>query len=287
MGADCRATSPARHRRRSADRLRGPMVPRRDASPLARLLIAGNWKMNTTRAEAQRLAAIALDLAREAPGVEVAVFPPAVWLETVAGVLRGAPGLVALGGQTCHPEAKGAHTGAISAAMLAEAGCAYALAGHSEVRRETCQDDAKVRGSVAAALSARLRVLLCVGEDAAERAAGKTRGVVTAQVDAALAGLSAARAHLDGACEHVWASGTGVNAAPADAAKAHGGIRGRLDAAGVGRARILYGGSVPPANIGGFLAQPAVDGVLVGGQSLDGGAFSAIVRAALARGART
>jgi len=240
--------------------------------------------MNTTRAEAQHLAGLAVQTAKDVPAAEVVVFPPYVWLEAVAEVLRFAPGSVALGGQACHAEPKGAHTGAVSARMLAEVGCSYVLAGHSEVRREWAQDDAKVRASVAAALAARLEVLLCVGEDAAERAAGRAREVVVRQVDAAVADQPGIRDRIQVAYEPVWAIGTGQNATPEQAAEAHGWIRERLDAAGARRARILYGGSVSPANIRGFLAQPAVDGVLVGGQSLDAAAFASVVRAALARG---
>jgi triosephosphate isomerase len=260
------------------------MPARRPEERRSRPLVAGNWKMNGTRAQAQHLAAIAIETARDVPQVEVAVFPPSVWLEAVAELLRAAQGTVALGGQWCHGEAKGAHTGAVSAPMLAEVGCAYVLAGHSEVRRECGQDDARVRASSAAGLAAGLRVLLCVGEDGPEREAGRAREVVVRQVDAVVAGLSGAEDRLDVAYEPVWAIGTGRHALPEQAAEAHGWIRERLDAAHAKRARILYGGSVTPANIDGFLAQPAVDGVLVGGQSLDGGAFASLVRAALARG---
>jgi triosephosphate isomerase len=240
--------------------------------------------MNGTRAQAQHLTAVAVETAREAAEVEVAVFPPFVWLEAVAEVLRAAGGTVALGGQGCHAEAKGAHTSGVSAAMLAEVGCTYVLAGHSEVRRETGADDARVRACAAAGLAAGLRVLLCVGEDGAEREAGLAREVVVRQVDAVVPGLARAADRLDVAYEPVWAIGTGRHALPEQAAEVHGWLRERLDAAGAQRARILYGGSVTPANIDGFLAQPAVDGVLVGGQSLDGAAFRTLVRAALARG---
>jgi triosephosphate isomerase len=241
--------------------------------------------MNGSRADAERWAAAAAGAAREHPGVEVVVFPPAVWLEAAARTLRAAGGAAALGGQSCHGDARGAHTGALSAPMLAEAGCAFVLAGHSEVRREQGQDDARVRASVGAALAAGLSVLLCVGEDGAERDAGRAREVVTRQVDAALFGLPGGDGRLDVAYEPVWAIGTGRNASPEQAAEAHGWARERLVSAGFPRARILYGGSVSPANIGGFLASPAVDGVLVGGMSLDPAAFAAIVAAAAARGA--
>ncbi len=260
------------------------------ASPLeprSRPLVAGNWKMNGTRESARLLASAAVDAARSCPAVDVAVFPPHVWLDSVSQVLRAAQGAgvtVALGGQDCHGEPKGAHTGAVSAAMLAEVGCSYVLCGHSEVRRENGQDDARVAKAVAAGLAAGLRVIACVGEDAAERDAGRAREVVTRQVAAVLSGAAAGPDRLDVAYEPVWAIGTGRTATPETAGEAHGWIRALLAAAAEG-ARILYGGSVQPDNIRGLLATPGVDGVLVGGQSLDARAFRALVHAAAARAA--
>lgn len=239
--------------------------------------------MNGTRAQAKALALAAVEVAGSVPAAEVAVFPPHVWLDTVAAALAASPGLVALGGQCCHPEAKGAHTGAVSAAMLAEVGCSYVLAGHSETRREWSLTDDAVAKSVAAGLAAGLRVLACVGETEAERDAGRAREVVLRQTAAILSGAAGAPDRIDLAYEPVWAIGTGRNATPEQAAEVHGWLRAFLSASAARGARILYGGSVHPDNIVGLLAQPAVDGVLVGGQSLDAAAFSAIVRAARAK----
>ena len=154
------------------------------------------------------------------------------------------------------------------------------LTGHSEVRREQGATDAKVVASTRAALAAGLRPVVCVGESQDERDGGQTRAVLSRQVGALVAGLPGALSQLDVAYEPVWAIGTGRNATPEQAAEVHGWIRAALDAAGGERARILYGGSVAPANIGGFLSQPGVDGVLVGGQSLEAKAFAVLVEAA-------
>jgi triosephosphate isomerase len=249
-----------------------------------RLLVAGNWKMNGDRTLAATLCAAAAAAARAAPEVDVAVFPPATLLEQAAAALSGTP--VAVGGQTCHGERDGAHTGALSAGMLRDAGCRSVLVGHSEVRTEQAQDDAAVARSVAAARAAGLAPILCVGETRAEREAGRAREVVERQIGAVLAGRPDAADGLDVAYEPVWAIGTGRSATPAEAGEVHGWIRGLLEGARGGRARILYGGSVTPDNIGGFLAVPGVDGVLVGGRSLDPTAFTSLVEAARAAAVR-
>lgn len=236
--------------------------------------------MNGDRTLARVLASSAITAATAAPGIDVALFPPAPLLLTVATAIGAPGGRVALGGQTCHADAKGAHTGSISASMLVEAGCTYVLVGHSEVRREWAQDDEGVRGSAAAALAAGLRPIVCVGETQAERDAGRAREVVERQIQAVVWGLSTGDRGIDVAYEPVWAIGTGLNASPAQAGEAHGWIRTVLDASRVDRARILYGGSVSPSNIGGFLSEPGVDGVLVGGASLDPAAFASLIEAA-------
>ena len=260
-------------------------APRSPIDP-TRLLVAGNWKMNGTRAQAREWAAGALAAAGEAPEVEVAVFPPAVWLTTVADVIGAPAGSVSLGGQSCHPEKEGAHTAAISAAMLAEAGCRYALLGHSEVRSEAGLRDEGVRAALDTAAAAGLRPLVCVGETAAERDEEKTREVLVRQVDAVFGGRFGAPPAADVAYEPVWAIGTGRTASPEQAREALAWIRERLDDAGSRRSRILYGGSVTPANIAGFLSQPGhlrgFDGVLAGGTSLVVPAFQALVDAARA-----
>jgi len=267
-----------------------PTVPAapRHPSPSAprRPLVAGNWKMNGTRPLARTLAHAALAAARASLDVDVAVFPPYPLLPYVAEALGSPDGPVALGGQACHADAKGAHTSGVSASMLAEAGCTLVLCGHSEVRTECGQGDEGVRGSAAAALDAGLRPLVCVGETRAERDAGRAREVLERQLDAVVLRLPRGADGIDVAYEPVWAIGTGLTATPAQAGEAHAWLRVRLDAVRGERARILYGGSVAPANIGGFLSVPGVDGVLVGGQSLDPAAFTSLVEAARHAAAR-
>jgi triosephosphate isomerase len=245
-----------------------------------RPLIAGNWKMNGKRADALRWARAAVAAARGAPN-DVAVFPPFPYLVDVATAIREAGGGVALGAQACHPEPFGAYTGAVSAAMLAEAGCTAVLCGHSE-RRRAGESDAFVAGAVARALEAGLAPVLCVGETKDERREGRARSVVTAQLEAALDELPEGGVALTVAYEPVWAIGTGETATPEQVGEVHGWIRRRLkdrDGAWGARVRILYGGSVHPGNIGRLLAAGDVDGALVGGASLDPDAFARLVAA--------
>ena len=263
-----------------------------------RRLVAGNWKMNGDRASARVLGAGARAAATGAPDVEVVVFPPFPLLPLVADVLDAPRGAAGLGGQSCHGEPKGAHTGSVSAAMLVEAGCTYVLCGHSETRRELAYDDVRVRASFDAAWRAGLRPILCVGETRDERDAGRAREVVERQLGAASVDRAECRGRFDVAYEPVWAIGTGRNASPDQAFEVHGWIRACLATPSAPpprggsapaappplppgpRSRILYGGSVAPDNIAGFLSQPGVDGVLVGGMSLDASSFAALVSAA-------
>jgi triosephosphate isomerase len=249
-----------------------------EGGPGARRLIAGNWKMNGTRALARAWAKAAAEAAREAGHHEVCVFPPHALLAAAAEGLAEGGGAASLGGQACHPDPAGAHTGAVSAAMLAEAGCAYVLCGHSETRVECGLSDAWVGRAAATALRAGVRPIVCVGETEAERRAGRAREVVRREVAGALAEARGEQGAVDFAYEPVWAIGTGTSATPSDAAEAHRWIREMAAEAGRERVRILYGGSVSPANIEGLLAEPEVDGVLVGGASLDPQAFSTIAR---------
>jgi len=245
-------------------------------------LIAGNWKMNGTRAEACEWAEAAARAATDAPN-EAAIFPAYPHLAKVAGVLDAHGGRVALGGQACAAEAKGAFTGAVAASMLAEVGCTYVLCGHSERRHIFSETDDNVAASLAQALEAGLTPVLCVGETLEEREAGRAREVLLRQLDAGLARLRSPADPLLIAYEPVWAIGSGKAASPREAAEAHGWLRTRVaetDAERAAAVRILYGGSVNPGNIGGFLEVPDVDGALIGGAALDPVAFGRMIRTA-------
>jgi triosephosphate isomerase len=237
-------------------------------------LVAGNWKMNGLRSDGTALAA---DLGRRAAatacelGCDLLICPPATLLLTVHAVLAGSG--VALGGQDCHAERRGAHTGDISAEMLADAGCTHVILGHSERRRQHGETDADIRAKILAAGRAGLAAILCVGETLPEREAGNAIDVVERQ----LHGSIPPGAELDRlivAYEPVWAIGTGRNCATDDIAAMHQAIRARLSR----ETRILYGGSVNPGNAAAILGSSEVDGALVGGASLSAGGFWAIAR---------
>jgi triosephosphate isomerase len=259
-----------------------------------RKLIAGNWKMNLTAARARELALVVAAEAERLRGqVDVAVFPTALQLASVAGLAALAAGegtasaALAVGVQNLHPERSGAFTGELSGVLARDAGATMALCGHSERRQLFGETSAFVGAKVVAALRDGLVPVLCVGETLAERDAGETLAVVTEQLAAGLAGLSPAEvARVVVAYEPVWAIGTGRNATPAQAEAVHAAIRAWLlthaGAEAAEAARVLYGGSVKPDNAAELLAQPNVDGALVGGASLEAGAFLAILRAALA-----
>ncbi len=258
------------------------------------VVIAANWKMHTTPADAGALAA-RVAAATDAPEVVRVICPPYVALAAVRDALAGSG--VAVGAQNVHHELAGAYTGEVSAPMLA--GLArWVIVGHSERRRDQGETDVLINRKVAVALAQGLSVILCVGEQLAEREAGRAVAVVGAQVRACLAGIQELPA-ADGstgpwltlAYEPVWAIGTGRNASGADAAAIAEVIRstlGELGVAGRGEATpILYGGSVASANIAEFLAEPSLDGALVGGASLKVEEMAGIVaRAALTARAR-
>jgi len=251
---------------------------------MRRPFVAGNWKMYGTAASS---AALAEGLKRElagVSGVDVAVFPPFVYVPAVAAILAGSG--IAVGAQdVCTEEGEAAFTGEVSGAMLKDVGCALALVGHSERRHKLGEDNARVHEKLIATLKPGLGVILCVGELLDERQAGKTEDVVTAQIREGLAGLDAAQmASVTIAYEPVWAIGTGRTATPDQAQEVHRMIRGLLgemfDEATAAACRIQYGGSVKPENAATLMAQPDVDGGLVGGASLKADSFAAIVRAA-------
>ncbi len=215
--------------------------------------------------------------------VEVAVCPPFVYLRDVADVLAGTP--VGLGGQNMHFEPSGAYTGEISPAMLTDVGCRYVILGHSERREYFHETDALVNQKVRAALQAGLTPIVCVGERLEQRESGQTAEVVEQQVRGSLAGLSSEEGgKLVIAYEPVWAIGTGRTATPEQAEEVHAQIRqwlASLFGPGVAETiRIQYGGSVKPDNARDLLAQPNIDGALVGGASLKVDSFAAIVQAA-------
>lgn len=248
-----------------------------------RKLIAGNWKMNGLRADGLALARAVADRAPKpgGSGPELLICPPATLIALIAENVAST--VVALGGQDCHAEPSGAHTGDISAPMLADLGCRYVIVGHSERRINHGETSAQVRAKAEAALGAGLTAIVCIGETLAERDAGRTLEIIKAQLGSSLPkGASAANVVI--AYEPVWAIGTGRNATTGQVAEVHSLIRRELagrvpDAEGV---RILYGGSVKPSNAAELLAVRDVDGALVGGASLKADDFMAIAGAAVA-----
>ena len=246
-----------------------------------RKLIAGNWKMNPpTLSKAVALAQAVVAATRDATP-EVLVIPPSPFLPASAEALRDSR--IALGAQNVHPERGGAYTGEVAGSMLADVGVRYVLCGHSERRQLFGESPALVGAKVAAAHRDQLVPILCVGETLGERDADITEKVVAEQLDAGLAALDPAMiAETVIAYEPVWAIGTGRNATPEQAQAVHAFIRGWLgERVGelAAEMRILYGGSVKAGNAAELMAQPDVDGALVGGASLEAAGFAAIVQA--------
>jgi triosephosphate isomerase len=246
------------------------------------VIVAGNWKMHTTPAEAGELARTIASRTREA-GVIRVFCPPFVGLAAVRDALAESDPDVAVGAQNVHHELAGAYTGEIAAPMLAGL-ATWVIIGHSERRRDAGETDEIIGRKLGRAVDAGLRPILCVGEQLADREAGRAEEVVDAQLAGALSGHepdALAGAALVIAYEPVWAIGTGRNATGADAAAMADGIRGSLHALGWGdlaaEVPVLYGGSVTSANIGEFLAEPAIDGALVGGASLKPDEMAGIV----------
>jgi triosephosphate isomerase len=251
-----------------------------------RTLIAANWKMNKTASEAAAFAAEIRPALPALAAVELVIFPSFLCLRVVADALAGTA--AAVGAQDIFWEASGAYTGEVSAAMVKDGGAAWVLVGHSERRHVIGESNEVVGRKFAAALAGGLSPILCVGETLAERDGGRQAEVVRAQLESAFAGCSAAQAARAAiAYEPVWAIGTGRAARPADADEMHRAIRawlaGRFGADTAAGIRIQYGGSVKPESARDLLEREEIDGLLVGGASLDAGSFAAIARAAPAR----
>jgi triosephosphate isomerase len=243
-------------------------------------LIAGNWKMYKTVGEAVTLVKALLAELGPTLDREVLVCPPFTALHPLNSLLAGTP--IALGAQDLFHEPQGAYTGAISPLMLRDVGCRYVIVGHSERRQYFGDDDALVNRKLRAALLDGLRPILCVGESKPQRDTGLAEQVVVAQVRAGLAGISAAELmEVVIAYEPIWAIGTGDTATPADAQAMHATIRITLATLHTPelakRVRIQYGGSVKPDNVDELMAQPDIDGALVGGASLKAESFLRII----------
>jgi triosephosphate isomerase (TIM) len=260
-----------------------PRPPR--AAGVRQPLMAGNWKMNENHFEAialvQKLAFTLTD--KDFDLVEAAVLPPFTALRSVQTLIEGDKLRISYGAQDLSPHDYGAYTGDVSGSMLAKLGCEYVLAGHSERRQYHAETDELVNAKVQAALRWGLTPILCVGEPLEIRQTGEHLQFCIGQLDRSLAGIPAAEvAAMVIAYEPVWAIGTGEVATPQDAQEMTAAIRSRIsevhDAETGFGVRILYGGSVKPGNIAPIMAQPDVDGALVGGASLDAGQFAQICR---------
>ncbi|MBM3616721.1 MAG: triose-phosphate isomerase [Alphaproteobacteria bacterium] len=242
-----------------------------------RKLAAGNWKMNGTVASLAEVQA--LIAAQPAPACEMLLCPPATLISAIATAAHGSALMV--GAQGCHAKPSGAHTGDLSAPMLADAGASHVILGHSERRADHGETDAQVRAKAEAAQAAGLVAIVCVGETEAQRDAGETLAVIGAQIDGSVPTTSTA-ANLVIAYEPVWAIGTGRTPTLSQIAEVHAFLRARLAdhiGAQAAQVRLLYGGSVKPSNAAEIFALPDVDGALVGGASLKAADFAPIVAA--------
>jgi triosephosphate isomerase len=246
--------------------------------------VAGNWKMNTDSHTSISLAeAVASGSSDIAEQVHIAVIPPFVYIPAVVKAVSTAR--IAVGAQDVYYEQKGAFTGEISPSMLKDIGCTYALCGHSERRHVIGETDELVNKKVSAAISGGLLPILCVGELIEQRKESQTEEIVTKQIKNGLAGLSAEKASaITIAYEPVWAIGTGLTATPQQAQEVHALIRKLIgemyDSQLAGEIRILYGGSAKPSNAAELMAQADIDGLLVGGASLNADDFVSIIQAA-------
>jgi triosephosphate isomerase len=247
---------------------------------MGRPILTANWKMNKTSREASAFATELLGRIAGEGAVEVVIAPPFTALAAVAQAISGSE--VLLAAQNVSPEPSGAFTGEISAPMLAEIGCAWGIVGHSERRHLFGEDDALVARKARALHEHGIGAIVCVGETLDQREAGRTLAVLGAQLEGSLRDLSGDDApRLVVAYEPVWAIGTGRTADPETAQEAHAFIRqhlGQRFGSDAGAIRLQYGGSVTPKNVYALMAQPDIDGALVGGASLDPESFSRIVR---------
>ena len=253
-----------------------------------RILIAGNWKMNGLGKDARALGGgLATQMSRaknsktNKPAFEMLICPPAALLGPVIDAVKGKG--IAVGGQDCHANASGAHTGDSSAELLKSIGCKYTLVGHSERRTDHGESDAQVKAKAEAALSAGLTAIVCIGETLKQREAGRTKSTNRKQLAGSLPKGATAKNTVI-AYEPVWAIGTGKVATPAEAQEVHALIRAELveaiGAVEAAKMRILYGGSMKPGNAAELLALPDVDGGLIGGASLTVKDFWGIAQAA-------
>ncbi len=243
---------------------------------IMRKLAAGNWKMNGLAADLAEVQA--LTAAHGASGCDMLLCPPATLITRMADVARGTALL--LGGQDCHAAEVGAHTGDISAAMLADAGATHVILGHSERRADHGETDAQVQAKTQAARKAGLISIICIGETEGQRDAGATLDVIAGQMASLPTDMTADNLVI--AYEPVWAIGTGRTPTIAQIAEVHAFLRARLGdriGAAAAQTRLLYGGSVKPSNAAEIFAVPHVDGALVGGASLKATDFGAIVAA--------
>ena len=252
-------------------------------------VVAGNWKMFKTAAETAEFLTTLKPLVAGAAGCEIVVAPPAPALAAAVAAARGSA--VRIGAQNLHWAPEGAFTGEISAQMIAAAGCSHVIVGHSERRRHFGETDGAVHLKTLAALEAGLAPIVCVGETLEQREAGNTEVVLREQFLTGLGALTAAQfSRIIVAYEPVWAIGTGRTATPQIAAEAHRILRAlaaeRFGAEAAQSLRILYGGSVKPANVEGLMADEEIDGVLVGGASLEPKSFAALVNGGASHGAQ-
>ncbi len=245
-----------------------------------RPLIAGNWKMFKTRAEAHHMVRQLLHLVGSKPDVEIVICPPFTALFTVAEMIRETP--IQLGAQNVHWDDEGAFTGEVSVAMLTDCDCRYVIIGHSERRQHFLESDPIINQKLKKVLESSLTPILCVGESLQERELNRAQEVISQQLQEGLRGLTTEKvSRIILAYEPIWAIGTGKTATPEVAEEVHHMIRGWLgeshSADVAATVRILYGGSVKPENIAQLMSQTDIDGALVGGASLDAESFARII----------